>query len=46
VENNRRPIATVFASLTAGGVAIWFGIVYAGIAKSQATMAPPDKHSE
>jgi hypothetical protein len=37
------PIATVVASATAGGVAIWFGVVQAGIARSQAATAAAQK---
>jgi hypothetical protein len=37
------PIATVIASITAGGVAIWFGVVQARIARSQAATAAAQK---
>ncbi|MFZ0372188.1 MAG: hypothetical protein WAL39_02645 [Xanthobacteraceae bacterium] len=37
------PIATVIASVTAGGVAVWFGVVQARIARSQAAIAAAQK---
>jgi hypothetical protein len=37
------PIATVIASITAGGVAIWFGVVQARISRSQAATAAAQK---
>jgi hypothetical protein len=37
------PIATVFASVTAGGVAVWFGRVQADIARRQAATAAAQK---